>query len=271
MRERIEKLDQVEHAKPNAEFIYASFEIFAERHPWTSQESVRPKSVAREMVETGNYLVPQLNGELYTENLRDARATDTFTLRGGDEAESFVSCMFFVPRDRHNTQLRQLVGRILAGAYNGEVIASDSLVADTALARMAGTATGVVGSTFLALGFLVAAGRTTEFYEQEARLAGSLSHPNVLGIFDVGTHEGSPFIVTEFLEGQTLRDALIKKALPLLASLAMGAMSTVTTGLGMNCEAMLVMRKNPASRACPPQGPTMATMRSAALGPLATR
>jgi len=50
--ERIEKLDQVEHPKPNAEFIYASFEIFAERHPWTSQESVRPKSIAREMVET---------------------------------------------------------------------------------------------------------------------------------------------------------------------------------------------------------------------------
>ncbi len=50
--ERIEKLDEVEHPKPNAEFIYASFEIFAERHPWTSQESIRPKSVAREMVES---------------------------------------------------------------------------------------------------------------------------------------------------------------------------------------------------------------------------
>jgi superfamily II RNA helicase len=50
--ERIEKLDQVEHPKPNAEFVYASFEIFAERHPWTSQESIRPKSVAREMVES---------------------------------------------------------------------------------------------------------------------------------------------------------------------------------------------------------------------------
>jgi superfamily II RNA helicase len=50
--ERIEKLDQVEHPKPNAEFIYASFELFAERNPWTSQENIRPKSVAREMVET---------------------------------------------------------------------------------------------------------------------------------------------------------------------------------------------------------------------------
>ncbi len=53
-----------------------------------------------------------------------------------DEAESFVSCMFFVPRDRHSTQLRQLASRILAGVFLGEVIASDSLVADTALARV---------------------------------------------------------------------------------------------------------------------------------------
>jgi len=50
--ERIEKLDQVEHPKPNADFIYATFEIFAEKHPWTSQENIRPKSVAREMVES---------------------------------------------------------------------------------------------------------------------------------------------------------------------------------------------------------------------------
>jgi Tol biopolymer transport system component len=45
-------------------------------------------------------------------------------------------------------------------------------------------------------------------FEQEARLAGSLSHPNVLGVFDVGRHESSPFIVTELLEGQTLRERL---------------------------------------------------------------
>jgi hypothetical protein len=50
--ERIEKLDEVKHPKPNAEFIYATFAIFAERHPWTSDESIRPKSIAREMVET---------------------------------------------------------------------------------------------------------------------------------------------------------------------------------------------------------------------------
>ncbi|MCG6927266.1 MAG: serine/threonine-protein kinase [Acidobacteria bacterium] len=45
-------------------------------------------------------------------------------------------------------------------------------------------------------------------FEQEARLAGSLSHPNILGIYDVGRHGSSPFIVTELLVGQTLRDRL---------------------------------------------------------------
>jgi serine/threonine-protein kinase len=45
-------------------------------------------------------------------------------------------------------------------------------------------------------------------FEQEARAAGVLNHPNVLAVFDVGTHEGAPYLVTEFLEGETLRERL---------------------------------------------------------------
>src|SRR3954447_23560457 len=44
--------------------------------------------------------------------------------------------------------------------------------------------------------------------EQEARAAGALSHPGLVTIFDVGTMEGSPYIVMELLEGETLRDAI---------------------------------------------------------------
>jgi len=49
--ERLAQLDQVRHPKPNAEFIYRTFHDFALEHPWTSEADVRPKSVAREMVE----------------------------------------------------------------------------------------------------------------------------------------------------------------------------------------------------------------------------
>jgi serine/threonine protein kinase len=45
-------------------------------------------------------------------------------------------------------------------------------------------------------------------FEQEARAAGQLNHPNVVAVFDIGTHEGAPYIVTELLEGESLRTRL---------------------------------------------------------------
>jgi Tol biopolymer transport system component len=45
-------------------------------------------------------------------------------------------------------------------------------------------------------------------FEQEARAAGALNHPGLVTIFDVGTTQGSPYIVMELLEGETLRDAI---------------------------------------------------------------
>jgi eukaryotic-like serine/threonine-protein kinase len=45
-------------------------------------------------------------------------------------------------------------------------------------------------------------------FEQEARADGALNHPNILAVYDVGTHEGAPFLVTELLEGETLRERL---------------------------------------------------------------
>ncbi|HEY3155683.1 MAG TPA: protein kinase [Candidatus Eisenbacteria bacterium] len=51
-------------------------------------------------------------------------------------------------------------------------------------------------------------------FEQEARAAGHLDHPNILVIHDVGTHAGSPYLVTELLEGETLRARMGGNALP---------------------------------------------------------
>jgi eukaryotic-like serine/threonine-protein kinase len=51
-------------------------------------------------------------------------------------------------------------------------------------------------------------------FEDEARAAGALNHPNVLAVFDTGRHEGSPYVVFELLEGETLRQRLNRGPLP---------------------------------------------------------
>src|SRR3984885_1632177 len=45
-------------------------------------------------------------------------------------------------------------------------------------------------------------------FAQEARAAAALNHPNILSIFDIGDQEGAPYVVSELLEGETLRDRL---------------------------------------------------------------
>ncbi len=51
-------------------------------------------------------------------------------------------------------------------------------------------------------------------FEQEARAAGTLNHPNLVTIFELGTHDGAPFIAMELLEGETLREKLEHGAIP---------------------------------------------------------
>ena len=50
-------------------------------------------------------------------------------------------------------------------------------------------------------------------FEQEARAVATLSHPNILAVFDIGQQNGSPYLVSELLEGETLRSVLDHGAL----------------------------------------------------------
>jgi eukaryotic-like serine/threonine-protein kinase len=58
-----------------------------------------------------------------------------------------------------------------------------------------------------------------ERFEREAKLVGSLNHPNVVALYDVGFQDGNPYLVTELLQGETLRERLAKGAVPLETAL----------------------------------------------------
>jgi predicted Ser/Thr protein kinase len=60
-------------------------------------------------------------------------------------------------------------------------------------------------------------------FEREARAVSALDHPHICSLFDVGEHEGRPFLVMERLEGRTLRSAIAGRPLPLDRVLEVGA------------------------------------------------
>src|SRR5262249_18840227 len=77
-------------------------------------------------------------------------------------------------------------------------------------------------------------------FEQEARAAGSLNHPNVLTVYDIGMHEANPYIVSELLEGSTLRERL--RGVPLAPNQAVEYAETLADGLTAAHEGGIVHR-----------------------------
>ena len=60
-------------------------------------------------------------------------------------------------------------------------------------------------------------------FEREAQTVATLSHPNVVSIFDTGMHDGQLFVVMELLEGETLRERLMGGPLPVRKAIEFGA------------------------------------------------
>ena len=51
-------------------------------------------------------------------------------------------------------------------------------------------------------------------FAREAQAASALNHPHILAVFDIGTHDGAPYLVSELLEGESLRARLKTSRLP---------------------------------------------------------
>jgi serine/threonine protein kinase len=77
-------------------------------------------------------------------------------------------------------------------------------------------------------------------FELEARAAAALNHPNITSIFHVGQHDGSPYIVTELLQGETLRERLRTGPLRLREALDFGV--EIARGLGAAHDAGVIHR-----------------------------
>ena len=74
-------------------------------------------------------------------------------------------------------------------------------------------------------------------FEQEARAAAALNHPNILAVYDVGQHDGAPYIVSELLDGATLRERVhgnplpVRKAVEYATQIAHGLAAAHETGI----------------------------------------
>jgi eukaryotic-like serine/threonine-protein kinase len=77
-------------------------------------------------------------------------------------------------------------------------------------------------------------------FEQEARAAAALNHPNILAVFQLGTYQGAPYLVSELLEGETLRQQMMRSRLALRRVIDYGVQ--IARGLAAAHEKVIVHR-----------------------------
>jgi eukaryotic-like serine/threonine-protein kinase len=77
-------------------------------------------------------------------------------------------------------------------------------------------------------------------FEQEARAAAALNHPNILAVYQLGAHDGAPYLVSELLDGETLREQIRQARLPVRKAIEYGAQ--IARGLAAAHEKGIVHR-----------------------------
>ena len=83
-------------------------------------------------------------------------------------------------------------------------------------------------------------------FEQEARTVAALNHPNILAVFDIGQHLGSPYMVSELLDGETLREKMREGPIP--QRRAIGYAPQISEGLAAAHDKGIVHKFRAASR-----------------------
>jgi hypothetical protein len=113
--ERMAELEKLEYPKPLREFVYSTFNAFADRHPWLGEENIRPKSIAREMFEgfrsfadyVQEYDLERAEG-LLLRHLNSAYKVLSQTVPDGEKTESVLEIELYL-RD----MLRQVDSSLL--------------------------------------------------------------------------------------------------------------------------------------------------------------
>src|SRR5262252_5591038 len=168
---------------------------------WEQVNELFHSALKYEPAQRASYLNQACNGD------QELRREVESLIASHNDSDNFVGAFpieaatRLIAEDRHDLSIGQRIGqyKILSLLGKGGM-GEDYLASDSKLGRK-------VALKLLPSSFTQDQDRAHRF-EQEARAASALNHPNILTIFDIEKIEGVQFIATEYIEGQTLRQYL---------------------------------------------------------------